>query len=742
MADDIASLGINVDSAAVEKADVALDKLATSAKKAERATDDLKDTWQQYSGTVSRGVDMLSVAARALPLLVVGAAIKNIVTEGLRFGDQLVKSANVVGIAAGEFSEYAAVAKSVGADLPAVSSAFETLGRKISQSASGNKEATRTFQQLGLDAQFLRNLKPGEQLEQIADALSRLENPTDRIRLGYEALGGSVEKLLPALEGGAAGLRRLREEQVKFGNALTTEQAARLEEGSKAVTKLGQSWRRFATTLTLVVEPPLTAVLDKLEKTSNMSAHIDAAAAKMIAAAGLAGGRGAGRPGGGRGLGGALDPAVIAETIRELDKGTAAADRMRERTEKAMRAASLSFDLAAIKRNLSLAAADYSNYETLLEADRRAGLINERQYYDEKRKLIEDFAARQIAALEAESKRLREQKVSGPDELETQTKIADNEANMERIRDRATAQIMVLGKQQSAAMAEVARSYDDARIAAEGYLATLNERWSREVSGMGLGRRQRERDSGRSDLDADFERQRQQLERDKRRGDLTQEQYDSQLAIIREFHQRSLKDYDEYWDALSQKQSSFAIGASEAIRNYADEAADVARQSESVFTRAFEGMEDALVNFVTKGKLDFKSLAESIIADLLRIQIKAQLSQVFSMLGGFFSGAGKLSGTSGVGALSGSTVGFAAAGGNISGPTIVGERGPEMIIPRTPMTVIPNHALGGVTINQFLTPAPGTSVAQFEGVMQRFKAETKSEVYSDLHRDRWRRVTG
>ena len=50
-------------------------------------------------------------------------------------------------------------------------------------------------------------------------------------------------------------------------------------------------------------------------------------------------------------------------------------------------------------------------------------------------------------------------------------------------------------------------------------------------------------------------------------------------------------------------------------------------QTERLVKNAFKGMEDALVEFVTTGKLDFKSLADPIIADLVRIQIRQSITQ-------------------------------------------------------------------------------------------------------------------
>ena len=87
-------------------------------------------------------------------------------------------------------------------------------------------------------------------------------------------------------------------------------------------------------------------------------------------------------------------------------------------------------------------------------------------------------------------------------------------------------------------------------------------------------------------------------------------------------------------DAADKKQkelnASWKVGANEALRKYGEQALDTAGQVENALTNAFKGAEDALVNFVQTGKLDFKSLANSIIADIIRIQVRSLISNAAS----------------------------------------------------------------------------------------------------------------
>ncbi len=119
--------------------------------------------------------------------------------------------------------------------------------------------------------------------------------------------------------------------------------------------------------------------------------------------------------------------------------------------------------------------------------------------------------------------------------------------------------------------------------------------------------------------------------------DSTSQGYATFASDIETVYQNMLKQVREK-DLASSKR--WQDGVTRGLRDVVDEANDMASQVENAVTNAFSNMEDALVEFVMKGKLDFKSLADSIIADILRIQIKqnvtAPLANAFSSIN--FSG--------------------------------------------------------------------------------------------------------
>lgn len=87
----------------------------------------------------------------------------------------------------------------------------------------------------------------------------------------------------------------------------------------------------------------------------------------------------------------------------------------------------------------------------------------------------------------------------------------------------------------------------------------------------------------------------------------------------------------------AQLDQSPRMALAQALRQYGDEAKDWTKSMSDAVSQVFGGMEDALANFVTTGKLSFTDFANSVISDLARIAIRASITgPLSSMLGGFF----------------------------------------------------------------------------------------------------------
>jgi len=141
-----------------------------------------------------------------------------------------------------------------------------------------------------------------------------------------------------------------------------------------------------------------------------------------------------------------------------------------------------------------------------------------------------------------------------------------------------------------------------------------------------------------------------------------------------------------------QEIKNFTDGWEKAWREFARGAENYGKVAESAFSSITDNMSRAISNFVQTGKLSFKDFARSIIQDLIRIQMTAQANALFRTARNLFSFASPES----IALMSGMAP--LAEGGPASAntPYLVGERGPELFMPSSAGTVVPNNKLGGM----------------------------------------------
>jgi lambda family phage tail tape measure protein len=79
-------------------------------------------------------------------------------------------------------------------------------------------------------------------------------------------------------------------------------------------------------------------------------------------------------------------------------------------------------------------------------------------------------------------------------------------------------------------------------------------------------------------------------------------------------------------------QRTFSFGWNTALAQFAEDAGNSAKVASDMFSSLTSNLSNAISNFVESGKLSFGDLTKSIIKDLIRIQLQAQVSRVFGMI--------------------------------------------------------------------------------------------------------------
>jgi hypothetical protein len=125
----------------------------------------------------------------------------------------------------------------------------------------------------------------------------------------------------------------------------------------------------------------------------------------------------------------------------------------------------------------------------------------------------------------------------------------------------------------------------------------------------------------------------------------------------------------------------FMSGWTSAADKFKENVVDMTRFGEQLFNKMANGFSDAILKFAETGKLSFKDLFRTLMSEIIKMQANKLFLQLFGgggLLGDFF---GDL---------------FKADGGPVSAnkPYIVGERGPELFMPSSAGTIIPNEQMG------------------------------------------------
>ncbi len=131
-----------------------------------------------------------------------------------------------------------------------------------------------------------------------------------------------------------------------------------------------------------------------------------------------------------------------------------------------------------------------------------------------------------------------------------------------------------------------------------------------------------------------------------------QVELDGMANLTADGRNQKLAEYMDLLDRVQEKQKSF----SHTIQLWINDSIEWGKNLGEIMTGAFDKASDALADFVLTGKADFASLANSIVSDMTRMIIKAEMAQALGIFmpglsggGGAFGGRGLIGELFGVG---------------------------------------------------------------------------------------------
>ena len=195
-------------------------------------------------GTVKAGVGKAAkatVAAGAAAAAASAAIWAKALLGAADYADQVGKTAKKTGLSTDELQRLTFAANLSGAELGNLSKSVLRMHRVVGDLEEGTKEAKDAFAAIGIGIKDLEGLSPDEKFNKISEAIAGVADAGKRADLAQTIFGRGGAELLPMLEGGAEGFRKLKQEREALGPLMTPEQIASAEGFNDSLARLKES---------------------------------------------------------------------------------------------------------------------------------------------------------------------------------------------------------------------------------------------------------------------------------------------------------------------------------------------------------------------------------------------------------------------------------------------------------------------------------------------------------------------
>lgn len=198
-----------------------------------------KDETKQAFDSVRSGLGSLSTLATAFGV----AATANIVRTAANFSDEMGKAAQKVGLTTESLSKLKYAADLSDVAFEGLQTGVRKLSSNLVTAAQGGKDAKEAFALAGIQIRDTAgNLKASDVvLAEIADRFASMPDGVTKTALAVKLFGKSGADLIPLLNSGSDGLRDMGDEAERFGLVIDQKAAKAAENFNDNVTRLGSA---------------------------------------------------------------------------------------------------------------------------------------------------------------------------------------------------------------------------------------------------------------------------------------------------------------------------------------------------------------------------------------------------------------------------------------------------------------------------------------------------------------------
>ena len=229
------------------------------------AHDKTQKAFKSVDHNLNRTSDALKGLAKRFIFAAGAAGIGGFVKGTIDAADRLDKLSKRLDIGVSALSEYEHVAKIGGVTFETLTMGMQRLTRRVAEAAGGFGEAKGALKELNIDAVELNKLPLDQKFEVVADALMGLTSESDRVRLAMKLFDSEGVALIQTMEGGAEGIKKVRDEARELGLTIDKETATAAANFNDEMTNLTGAIQGLANEALPALLPLLTNTVEAFQ---------------------------------------------------------------------------------------------------------------------------------------------------------------------------------------------------------------------------------------------------------------------------------------------------------------------------------------------------------------------------------------------------------------------------------------------------------------------------------------------
>jgi hypothetical protein len=222
-------------------------------------------SFQRKALAMAKNVARLAVRFAKLAAIIAVVGFAKLVQGAIQANDELGKVSTLLGIATERMKGLQLAAVLAGATTSGFNKAILKMGKAVIDAANGLTTYTRIFDRLNITTAELLELSPDEQLLKIGKALSGIKSATERAAIGYDLFGGRNAILVNLLANTSDQIEDTIQKAQDLGAALAGADIALFEAAQDELTLIKTSFEGIRNAIVIDVLPAITLLSEFIQ---------------------------------------------------------------------------------------------------------------------------------------------------------------------------------------------------------------------------------------------------------------------------------------------------------------------------------------------------------------------------------------------------------------------------------------------------------------------------------------------